>query len=79
MRCDSCRHWELGEYDTSSHQDDQQGCCKRYPPALDAGAIATRYLVNDEIEFETEAKWHFWQQPITTAANYCGEFERPTI
>jgi len=74
MRCDQCIYWTIFVGTQTGHIDDYLGTCKRYPPILDVGFILTRHLISDEIEFLTESDQSFWQQPITTGYQSCGEW-----
>jgi hypothetical protein len=80
MRCDGCVYWQLkyeyrypdGYLREFCHKDDFLGCCRRYPPQLD-----TVYAGKMEKEKGEgcEALVTCWQQPITNAASWCGEFK----
>jgi len=76
-RCDKCKFWDrLGDENERAknlHDDDRSGKCKRYPPVLDAtwpteageGEAGYSYL-----------DWRHWNQPVTEASNFCGEFKK---
>jgi hypothetical protein len=80
-RCDKCEFWDksgMEDFDKNEHDDDKAGCCKRYPPVRDMDWSTTAkeeiYLINGSCE-----DWRAWQQPITTASHWCGEFSTKTM
>ena len=73
-RCDGCRFWRRDEYAThSSHLDDVEGECRRFPPTLcDATVVES---MEDMEEKATDAVRHdwVWLHPVTIGSEWCGE------
>jgi hypothetical protein len=69
-RCDKCEFWESLDNQRDSHEDDQQGRCRRYPPKLDLSQ--SKNWMDDENHVYDD--YRFWNQPITESCEWCGEY-----
>lgn len=76
MKCRTCKYWELMRGEKNIHEDDREGYCRRFPPVLDIGYMATQYIIEDEVEFPTGDSFGFWQQPVVLALDWCGEYAK---
>ena len=71
MKCKNCFFWEKSKGE--GHLDDYDGICRRYPPARDMDWSVSVGSLLHEID-GSEATWVAWQQPITRAIDWCGEY-----
>ena len=72
LRCDQCLFWEEIEQSLIHDVDEKAGACKRYPPVYDVAHAQELY---DRDESGAEQNVWSWEQPLTVASNWCGEFE----
>ena len=81
-RCDKCELWDRDgreHLDLDMHEDDRQGCCRRYPPVRDMDWSVSAPDECQMIDGSCE-DFRAWQQPITCGGHWCGEFvKRPNV
>lgn len=72
-RCDLCRFWNgFSAQIDGVHPDDMLGTCRRYPPILDM--TEAKEFCKENYSY---LDYRFWNQPVTEAQAWCGEFKTP--
>ena len=80
--CRNCKFWNQAE-EKECHHEDQPGTCQRFPPKLNHALIlldAQQEEQGDEAfsACENAANWTSWQQAVTRAGMWCGEWKKKT-
>ena len=81
MRCDKCRWWvglevdQVNQDGSEVHPDDVQRMCKRYPPVLDHTWLSECLREGDDNPGFSYEDYRHWNQPVTEARQWCGEFK----